>query len=87
MTLYELLYPSERAACKEADLRNCHFYDLTVQELSAIKFKNLIEFSEFNTSTFSSAEATLRELYSRIHSYTTDQSYFLNKPQTTKEGL
>ncbi len=87
MTLFELLYPSERKACKEADIRNCHFHDLTIQELSTIRYKNLIEFSFQDERFFlSNAAVTLTELYCRINAYTQDNKYFFNEKQTTKEG-
>lgn len=82
MTLFDLLYPSERKACREAGISNCHFHDLTIYMLSTIRFKRLIEFSAENEANVTShAHATLRELWARINSYHKNHNYFFNKAE------
>lgn len=88
MNLYSLLYPSERKACKDADIMNCHFHDITIQELSTIGYKKLIDFENTESLYFlSNASKVLCELQCRSSRYSFDNTYFSLEPKTTKEGL
>lgn len=83
MILFDLLWPSERKAAKMAEIRNCHFHDLTVLELS-----KLVSYKVFQKHLYAPLEYTkgnstikaLKELDARIEMWTGDGKYFFAEP-------
>lgn len=91
MTLFELLYPSERKSAKARGIRNCHFHDMTIHELGVLNDlihpdnRVLVVTNEYYD--LSSSNKSLLELDYRIVYWHGDKNYFLSEPYNRdKEG-